>query len=162
MIEIILVEPRKQENVGSVARVMKNFGFDKLILVNPKCKIGVKANKVVKHAKDVLKNTKIKDFSYLKRPDYLVGTTSKLGTDYNIPRNPISVEDLALKISNIINNKKIKIGLLIGREGTGLNNKEINLCDILVTIPASKKYPTLNVSHATSIILYELFKKISV
>ena len=91
MIEIILVEPRKQENVGSVARVMKNFGFDKLILVNPKCKIGVKANKVVKHAKDVLKNTKIKDFSYLKRPDYLVGTTSKLGTDYNIPRNPISV-----------------------------------------------------------------------
>ena len=39
-----------------------------------------------------------------------------------------------------------------------MKNEEINLCDILVTIPASKKYPTLNISHSVSIILYELFK----
>ena len=43
-----------------------------------------------------------------------------------------------------------------------MNNKEINLCDILVTIPASKNYPTFNVSHALTIILYEIFKKSSV
>jgi TrmH family RNA methyltransferase len=160
MIEIILVEPRKQENLGSIARVMKNFGFDNLILINPKCKIGVTAYKVVKHGKDVLKNARSKDFSYFKEPDYLIGTTAILGTDYNIPRNAITAEQLALKILKInYKNKKVKIGLLIGREGSGLNNKEINLCDILVTIPASKKYPTFNVSHALTIILYEIFKK---
>ncbi len=160
MMEIILIEPRKQENIGSVARAMKNFNFDNLVLINPKCKIGIKASKVVKHGKDVLKKAKLKDFSYLKKVDYLVGTTSRLGTDYNIPRNAITIEQLALKISKI-NYKKLKIGILIGREGIGLKNNEINLCDILVTIPASKKYPTLNVSHACSIVLYELFKKIS-
>ena len=49
--------------------------------------------------------------------------------------------------------------MLIGREGTGLNNKEISKCDFIVTIPSSSKYPTLNVSHAASVILYEIFKK---
>ena len=161
MIEIILIEPRKQENIGSVARVMKNFDFKNLVLINPKCKIGKKATIVAKHGKDVLKKAKIRDFFYLKKVDYLIGTTAILGTDYNIPRNPISVEQLASKIAKI-DYKNIKIGILIGREGSGLKNEEINLCDILVTIPASKKYPTFNVSHALTIILYEIFKKLDV
>ena len=51
MIEVILMEPRKQENIGSIARVMKNFCFENLVLVNPRCKIGITAYKVVKHGK---------------------------------------------------------------------------------------------------------------
>ncbi len=158
MIELILIEPRKQENLGAIARVMKNFDFENLALINPKCKVGITAYKVAKHGNGVLKKAKIKDFSYLKKFDYLVGTTSRLGTDYNMPRSPIEPEQLAEKISKI-GFKKLKIGVLIGRERNGLNNGEINLCDILVTIPASREYPTMNVSHAVSIILYELFKK---
>lgn len=159
MIELILLEPKNPENLGAVARVMKNFDFNKLTLIKPKTKKNhEKALIVAKHAKDILKKAKIEPFSYLKKFDYLVGTTAILGTDYNIPRNPINPEKLSEKLSKI-KNKNLNIGILIGREGSGLNNEEINMCDILVTIPASKKYPTLNVSHATSIILYELFKK---
>jgi len=157
--EIILLEPSKQENIGSVARAMKNFDYEQLILINPKCKIGDKANRVAKHAKDVLKNTKIKKFSYLKTFDYLIGTTAILGTDYNIPRNPINASQLASKISNL--DKKLKIGLWIGRETIGLKNEELDMCDVLVTVPSSKKYPTLNISHSTAIMLYELFNGLS-
>ena len=160
MIELILMEPRRQENLGSVARVMKNFDFCNLVLINPKCKIGITAYKVAKHAGDVLKKVKVKDNSYLKKLDYNIGTTSRLGTDYNMPRSPITSGQLSSKIKNV-DYKKLKIGILIGREGSGLTNEEINLCDILVTIPASKKYPTLNVSHAVSVILYELFQELS-
>jgi len=156
MISIILIEPELSENVGFVARAMKNFDFKELILINPKCSLD-KAVKTAKHGKDILKKAKIKKIDYLKRFDYLVGTTAILGTDYNIPRNPISPEQVANKLFKI-DSKKIKVGLLIGREGSGLNNKEIEMCDILVSIPASKKYPTLNISHSVSIILYELFK----
>lgn len=159
MIEIILLEPSKQQNLGAVARIMKNFDFNKLILINPKCKIGKSARKVAKHANDILDKAKIKNFSYLKKLDYLIGTTAILGTDYNIPRNAISIEKLSNKVLILNKNKKMKLGLLIGRESIGLKNEEVNLCDILVTIPASKKYPTMNISHALSIILYELFKK---
>ena len=158
MIEVILIETESAENLGSIARVMKNFDFKHLTLINPKIKKNnEKALIVAKHAKDILKRAKVEGFSYLNGFDYLIGTTAILGTDYNIPRNAISAEQLALKLSET--NKNIKIGLLIGREGSGLNNKEVDMCDVLATIPASKKYTTLNVSHAVSIILYELFKK---
>ena len=183
MMEIILMEPRRQENLGAVARAMKNFGFENLVLINPKCRIGKKARKVAKHANDILDKAKIKKSSYLKNYDYLIGTTAILGTDYNIPRNTISIEQLGNKLSALItkknaNNKKysgkknennnksaswgnLKIGILIGRETIGLKNEEINLCDILATIPSSKKYPTLNISHSAAIMLYELFKNIN-
>ena len=159
MIELILIEPESPENLGSIARVMKNFAFSKLTLINPKIKKdNEKALIVAKHAKDILRKAKIENFSYLKKFDYLIGTTAILGTDYNIPRNPISPEQLSEKLSEV-NYKRLNMGILIGREGTGLKNDEINLCDILVTIPASIKYPTLNISHAASIILYKIFKK---
>lgn len=183
MIEVILMEPRRQENLGAVARAMKNFDFENLVLINPKCRAGKKARKVAKHANDILDKAKIKKFDYLKNYDYLIGTTAILGTDYNIPRNAISIGQLAEKLPTIIkknnandkysnkknggyNNKKkisnkLKIGILIGRETIGLKNEEINLCDILVTIPSSKRYPTLNISHSAAIMLYEIFKKIS-
>ena len=153
MIYVVLIEPEMAENVGFTARAMKNFGLKELVLINPKCKLD-KAVKTAKHAKDILKKAKIKKIDYLNKFDYLIGTTSKLGTDYNIPRSPLTASQLAEKI-----NKKNKIAVLFGREGTGLTNKEILKCDFVVTIPASRKYSALNISHAASIIFYELFKR---
>ena len=162
MIEILLMEIEKPENLGSIARVMKNFGFNRLSLIGPKIqKTDEKAAIVSKHAKDILKKSKIIKKTGMKKYDYLIGTTAVLGTDYNIPRNSISPEQLAQMLSGI-NHKKSKIGILIGREGSGLTNEEIAGCNILVTIPSSRKYGTLNVSHALAIVLYELSKKISI
>lgn len=156
MISIILIEPETSGNVGYVARAMKNFDFKDLILINPKCNhLDLDAMSRATHARDLLKKSKVKNFSYLKKFDYLIATTAILGSDYNIPRSPICIEILAKKISKI---KNKEIGLMIGREGSGLNNKEINMADFVITIPASKSYPTLSISHSVAIILYELFK----
>ncbi len=154
MISIVLIEPENEGNIGAAARVMKNFGFRDLILIEPKCKIGKEATGRAKHAKDILKKVKVKDKDYLKEFDYLIGTTAKLGTDYNIPRSPIYPDELSKKLVD----KKGKFAILFGREGKGLTNREILMCDFIVHIPATKKYPTLNMSHAVSIILYELKK----
>jgi len=153
MIYIVLIEPELSENVGFTARAMKNFGLKNLVLIDPKCSLD-KAIKTAKHAKDVLKKAKVEKKSYLNKFDYLIGTTSKLGTDYNIPRSPLTPEQLAEKIKD----KKNKIAVLFGRESVGLSNKEILKCDFVVTIPASKKYSALNISHAAAIVFYELFK----
>jgi len=156
MISIVLAEPETEGNIGAVARVMKNFDFKEMILINPKADhLGREALDRATHAKDILKKAKVKDFSYLKKFDYLIGTTAMLGSDYNIPRSPLTPEQLAEKVSNVNGN----IGILIGREGAGLSNEEIKKCDFIVAIPTSGKYPTMNVSHAVSIILYELFKR---
>jgi len=154
MISVVLIEPKTEGNIGAIARVMKNFGLTNLVLINPKCEISIDALSRAKHAKDILEKAKIKKLSYLKRFDYLIATTAMLGTDYNIPRCPITPEQLAGKLL-----KKAKVGLVFGRESSGLTNKEILMCDFVVNIPASKDYPTMNLSHAASIIFYELFKK---
>ncbi len=157
MIYVMLVEPENEENVGAVARVMKNFGFKNLVIINPKCNpLSEKARKVSKHAFDILKKAKVTDFSIMKTFDYTIGTTSRLGNEYNFQRIPLTPENLADKLSEIRNSR---IALLFGREGTGLRNEEIKKCDFIVTIPASESFPTMNLSHAVAIMLYEIQKK---
>lgn len=156
MISIILIEPKNSGNVGAIARSMKNFDFADLVLIDPKCNhLSQTARNRAKHANDILSKVKVKSFSFLKRFDHLIATTSALGTDYNISRSPIDPE----RLGNIISGKKGNIGIVFGREGSGLKNSEIEICDFVVTIPSSKDYSALNISHSVSIILYELSKR---
>jgi TrmH family RNA methyltransferase len=156
MISIILIEPEWPSNIGAVARVMANLDFKDLILVAPRCDpTHLDAIKRSKHAVDILKKAKIR--KTIPKCDLLIATTSKLGSDYNIPRLPISPEQLVKKL-NIKAIKNKKIGLVFGREGEGLHNDEIRKCDMIVTIPTSTKYAAMNLSHSVAIILYELSK----
>jgi TrmH family RNA methyltransferase len=160
-ITVILVEPEHPGNVGAICRVMKNFDFDNLILLGPTFDIDSDdlrnrakwANDLVDKIK-VVKKYDSKSLKKLKL-DYLVATTARLGRDYNILRTPLTPQDLTHQIAS---NKKSKIGIVFGREGSGLNNEEVKQCDFTVTIPTSKKYGTMNVSHAVGVVLYELFK----
>ncbi|MFA5797152.1 MAG: TrmJ/YjtD family RNA methyltransferase [Candidatus Woesearchaeota archaeon] len=166
---IILVEPEHPGNTGAIARAMKNFDCKNLILIRPLFKRDNEelrnrakwANDVIDNAV-ILKgktgtNTTLKNLR--KKFDYLIATTAIIGRDYHIARSPITPEQLALRIAEINPRSKTKIGILIGRESSGLTNDELAIADFTVTIPASKDYGTMNISHATTIILYELFKK---
>ncbi|MCS7097284.1 MAG: RNA methyltransferase [Candidatus Methanomethylicia archaeon] len=153
-IYVILVEPEYPANVGFVARCMMNFDFEHLILINPKCEIN-EAYIYSAHARNILEKAVIlreiddlKDFL-----DFLIGTTSKAGHDYNVQRMAITPKMLTNTINDVYGN----IGLMFGRESIGLKNEELRLCDLIVTIPASRKYAALNLSHAVAIILYEIF-----
>jgi TrmH family RNA methyltransferase len=161
MISVILVEPEWASNVGAVTRVMANFDFKELVLINPKCNTDdLDAVKRAKHGVSILKKAKITDFSHLKRFDYLIATTAKLGSDYNIPRLPITPEELSIRLSKLDLRRK-NVGIVFGREGEGLHNSEIKKCDFIVSIPSSTKYATLNLSHSVGIVLYELSKRLS-
>ena len=155
MISVILMKPALAGNIGSICRVMKNFDVKELILVNPKCDhLSSDAIKMAVKADDVLRNAKVSDLKILKKFDTLIGTTAKVGADYNVNRVPLTPKQLKEILP-----KKSKIGLVIGTEDKGLTNEEISLCDLTVTIPASKKYATLNIAQATGMILYELFEE---
>ncbi len=164
MLTVVLVEPETPGNIGSVARVMKNFGFTNLLLVNPQCDhLDGEAYGRAMHARDVLKKAVVaKSFGDCIRAfDYAVATTSDLGSDYNVVRSPITPNQLASQLGRFGssgNGSKAKIALVFGREGTGLTTKEVESCDLVVTVPSSKKYPSLNLSHAVAIVLYELFR----
>ena len=154
MVSVVLVEPENEGNLGAVARAMANFGFSNLILVNPKCNhLSQEARNRAKWGNDVLKNAKKKTWKSILKIHTTVATTSKLGNDYNIPRSPITPEQL----QDVLKKKK-DIAIVFGRESSGLTNEEVEECDFVCAIPSSKKYPALNLSHAVAIVLYELAK----
>jgi len=87
--------------------------------------------------------------------DVVVGTSGVLNKDDKLyTRNPEWIEDFAKDIWETPGN----VGLLFGREAFGLLTDEMARCDFMVTIPADQEYPILNLSHAATIVLYELFK----
>ncbi len=156
MIYVVFVEPETPGNIGFLARVMKNFGLDQLVLINP-CQLEHEAYYQSMHAREIIYNRQecnsLKEFLENESIDYMVGTTGTAGGSYNIPRIAITPENLA-KSLNINGN----IALLFGREGDGLTNHELELCDLVVSIPTHESYPILNITHAAAIIFYELFK----
>lgn len=157
MISVVLVEPENPGNIGAVSRAMKNFGFHKLILVNPKCDhLSEEARRRAKHSLDILKSSEVINFLEELKADYKVATTSKLGSDYNVARTPLTPKIFAEKLDDI-HSAKVHVSIIFGRESSGLTNDEIDMADFLVSIP-SDKYSALNLSHAVSIVLYETYQ----
>ncbi len=154
---IILVQPENSGNIGAIARVMKNFGFSKLILVSPKADINEECFQRAKHAKEIVLKAKKHDISrlneLLKKFDIVIGTTGRIGTDYNLTRSFLDIDEASILIS-----KYKKPAILFGREGKGLSNEELKMCDAVVNIPNTKD-SVMNISHAAAVILYELSRK---
>jgi tRNA/rRNA methyltransferase len=153
---IVLVEPQYEENLGLIARAMKNFGFSELYLVNPQVNhwTGQSRSRAM-HAQDVLKKVKkVKSLkAALKGTDLAVATTA-ITSRTKVNRSPITPAELA---ENYRETKGI-MAVVFGRESDGLNNEEIKQCDVVVTIPSSKNYKTLNISHSAAVMFYELSK----
>lgn len=83
-LRVVLVEPMYDGNVGSVARSMKNFGFDQLVLVNP-CQIDDFGMAMASHAKDILEKAKVVATleEAVNGASLVVGTTGKrIGEDH--------------------------------------------------------------------------------
>ena len=152
----ILVRPQMGENIGSVARAIKNFNIKYLRIVNPRCNWpSQKALATSVGAKDILKSAKI--YNSIEKAigdlDIIFASTSRIR---KINKKIISILDFKKKIE-----KKRKIGILFGPEASGLSNDEISYANYLVKIPTNKKFSSLNLSHSAIIFCFELFQYFS-
>lgn len=152
---MVLVEPENEGNVGAVARSMGNFDLEDLYLVNP-CPIGDEAFKRAKHAGHILERATVVDGveEAVQGCSLVVGTTGIVthGPKHYV-RIPMTPHDLATRTAG----HEGRIALLFGREGLGLTQEELTRCDLLVHIPSSDAYPVLNLSHAVTVVIYELY-----
>jgi len=154
-LSVALVEPVGEVNVGHIARIMANFGINQLLLVNPKVDLN-KAKKFSSHGFYVLDNAKICNFEYLKRFDYLIGTTAIFNVSTsNVLRSTVSPAFMAQAIKRFSGS----VCLIFGRDTVGLSNEELETLDMIVSIHAKLSYPTLNIGHSVAIILYELTRQ---
>ncbi len=158
MFRVVLVEPYYAGNIGSVARLCMNFDIPELYLVNPhESPLSEEALKWAVNAKPVLEQAKV--FTSLEKAvegsALIVGTTAKPNEKFS-RRVPITPREFADLVADYWNSKEV-VSILFGREPSGLTNEELELADITVTIPTSRRYPAMNLSHAVAVILYELF-----
>ena len=154
--EIILVNTQLPENLGATARGMLNFKFEKLRLVEPKFPLSnEKIIPVAAGADRVIKKTQVfKKFTdCVKDFNYLIGTSNRIRS---IKKNEISLENLG----KLIQQKKDKIGIVFGPEQSGLDNETLSLCDFTLKINSNSKFSSLNLSHAVTLVCYNLFKKL--
>ena len=156
IVAVALIEPQYPINVGHIARLMKNFGLKSLYFVRPHFD-KPEAAKYSTHGNDILEAAKTMTLRQLRKKfDILIGTTAIQATSrLNILRESISAEHLA----RIIHDSSTKdFCILLGRESSGLNNKELDMCNLVVTIDTKTNYRTMNVAHALVILLYEISK----
>tara|TARA_B100001063_G_scaffold239952_1_gene264251 strand:+ start:973 stop:1683 length:711 start_codon:yes stop_codon:yes gene_type:complete len=150
----ILVRPQLGENIGACARSMKNFGFSKLHIVNPKIIFPNHKSKVTSvGAFDIINKAKIfKNIENAIEPFNLVVSLSARRRDIN--KKHISLKEF----KKIIKRKNLNVGLMFGPEASGLSNKDLSYSNYILQIPTSVKFKSLNLSHSLTIICYEIFK----
>ena len=156
-IEFILVEPSHPGNIGACARAIKNMGFKKLALVNPRKEISEEAFHRAKGAKDILENATIYDSfeEALKEKNLIFATSARERT---ISWPTFSVHKIDDEVKNEIRSLKSKTAVVFGREDNGLSNRELQKCHYHLIIPANDEYSSLNLSHALQIVSFELMK----
>ncbi|HYM39046.1 MAG TPA: RNA methyltransferase [Thermoplasmata archaeon] len=154
-IRVVLVEAKNEGNVGAVARAMRNFAARDLVLVNP-CPIGDEAYKRAMHGVEILQAAKsVESFEAAVRgADFLVGTSGiDTRSEKRFARISVTPREAAARVAPLAGT----VAIALGREDFGLSEGELARCDLLVTIPAAPDYPILNLSHAATVVLYELF-----
>ena len=154
---VILVEPNGPLNVGSVARLCSNFEVNELRIVSPKCDIfSLDAKKMALKGQEFLEHCKI--FESLEKAifdcDLVLASCGRI--DFSKNSFFGCSEDI---INWTFSFKKVNnLAIIFGREDRGLTNSELLLANKTFNIPTSKNNPSLNLSHAVSIVLYELNK----
>ncbi|MDD3580586.1 MAG: RNA methyltransferase [Desulfobacca sp.] len=151
---VVLHQPRSPENIGAVARAIKNMGLSRLLLVQP---LTLDRERMLKMATvgaaALIDHLEIYDDlpTALGPFQYIVGTTARLG---GIRQGVLSPREMAAQLIGI--SPRNHIALLFGPENWGLTNQELTYCHALVNIPTAA-FHSLNLAQAVLILTYEIF-----
>lgn len=153
-VAIILVNPQLGENIGAAARIMANFGFSDLRVVNPRDGWpNVKAEEMSACGIEVLQGARV----YGKLGEALSDLNEVYACTARVRK--MHKEHIGLK-SHIEDIKKNglsaeKIGVMFGSERCGLLNEEIIYAKKIVNINTDDKFPVLNLAQAVALVCYE-------
>ena len=152
-ISVVLVEPQGALNIGSVCRVMMNFGFCDLRLVAPQAEhLSDEARRMAVKAGPLLEGATLYDdlTAALADCQLALGTTRRFGKYREDFLHPDQAARYLLPMSN-----EGRVALVFGREDKGLLTAELDLCQRFITIPTDDALPSMNLAQAVALCLYE-------
>lgn len=172
-IRIVLHRPQSADNLGAAARVMKNFGLSRLVVVAPLAWSGLprraggpgvppgatagadvlaRARRMARKASDLLDRIEVHgDLAGALGPStWTCGTTSRgvEGRPWLDPR------ELAAELTR--RSAAGEVAVVFGEERRGLSDAELELCQAVCTIPTSAAYDSMNLAQAVAVVAYEV------
>ncbi len=152
-LRLIMVGIEGSVNLGYLLRLSENFDVDEIYLVSPLASAYESSRWAVKAS------NKIYDVNVVDNLDKaLEGVDLSICTsDESSARDVLRIPITSRQLSELAEKVNGRVALVLGRESVGLTRDELKKCNLLCTIPSSKKYTALNVSNAGAIMLYELY-----
>lgn len=153
-IKIVLVETSHPGNIGAVARAMKTMQMEKLTLVKPKIFPSSEATSRAAGADHILASAHVVNSLPEAIADcQLVFGASARSRTISWPES--TPRECAEKV--VVNQPVQPVAIVFGRENSGLNNQELDLCNFLLKIPCNPAFSSLNIAAAVQVVCYELF-----
>ena len=150
-VRVVLVSPEGEANMGAVARTMACYGLEDLVLVTPYRQPAEEARNWACHGLPVLEGSRQVESldQALEGINLAAGLTRRAGKRRHRMLSPKEFKTEVLPRS-----LPCRVALVFGTEESGLSNEELDRCHRLVRIPS---LGSLNLAHAVTIALYELF-----
>ena len=152
-LRIVLVGTQHPGNIGSAARAMKTMGLSKLVLVAPEKAPDRDTHAMAAGADDLIEAALV--FATLAEAvadcRWVLGCTARsrrIQLEQMHPRDAAGRAVLAAAGG--------PVALVFGRERTGLDNEELQLCHAAVHIPSDPAFSSLNRAAAVQVLSYEL------
>jgi tRNA (cytidine32/uridine32-2'-O)-methyltransferase len=152
-VRVVLVGTQHPGNIGSAARAMKTMGLSDLVLVAPERLPDREANALAAGADDVLEAARVCATLGEALGDcrLVLATTARRRS---VPMPELSPAEAARRV--VAGQREgAGVALVFGRERTGLENEELQLCHAAVRIPANPEYSSLNLAAAVQVLAYE-------
>ncbi len=154
-IRIVLVNTTEAGNIGGVARAMKNMALSKLYLINPHNFPSSTATARASSADDILAKavicTNLKEA--LNGVNLVVASSARQRHNKHLQFNVVnSCEKIKQQIT-----AGSEVAVVFGTENSGLSNAQLDMADILMTIPTSKNYSSLNLASSVQVFSYQNF-----
>lgn len=154
-IRIVLARPIYGGNIGSVCRAMKNFGLRDLVIAGGGPREDFASlHPMAAHAGDIWERHRESPTLADAVSDcgLVVGTTGRGGL---YRAHAMTPRDAAPRILATAHDRYVAV--VFGPEDDGLTNEDLALCPMLIRIPNSPAYPSMNLAMAVAVCAYELF-----
>jgi TrmH family RNA methyltransferase len=154
-ISIVLVRPESPGNVGSVARIIRNFGLGELRIVGNPAHRQPEARRLAHRSLRVLDGARISDDleSALSGAEWIIGTSGRNR------RGSAPAKGIREAAPRIIEHLDTGPGAIVfGPESDGLSLSDLKRCDEIVGIPQRRDAPALNLAQAVAVVGAELFQ----
>jgi tRNA/rRNA methyltransferase len=149
---IVLLRPRNPENLGAVARAMKNFGLSDWAIAELGTHDFAAMRRVAVHAEELLDRPRLVRTLDEAVADcaWVVGTSSRrLRGKRLLEPGEVAAEALARAGEG-------RTAIVFGDERSGLTNEELRRCHDLSVIPAAPDQPSLNLAQAVLLYAWEV------